>query len=264
MNLNIIKNIGGKKVGNSGDSQIKFENDSYYPKSLNSHKSPKSPNPTGFTFVELLIVSTLMMFMLAMAAPFTTAMQSEISMKKTVQQIKTNVITTMGYSLAGKSLTNASNNDLMDASLIPSRYALYFQKNDTWGDQYPYRYLEMTTEVKTDGSQNTKVSYNHEKELPTSTVYISDIRLIQNDGNEVSVNSSFIIFTPPFSKINFFPNQDPATFNKDIRQVIKDNDKYDSIEIDLMYKDELISLTTLKFGKDKILNTDFMGNEYLN
>lgn len=238
MNINIMNIIGDKIKSNLGDSRIKYEND----------------RVAGFTFVELLIVSTIMMFMLGMAAPFASSMRSEISMKKTIQQIKTNVITTMGYSLAGKSLTNASNNDLMDASLIPSRYALYFQKNDTWGDQFPYRYLEMTTNISTGDSQLTKVSYNHEKELPTSTVYIKDIKLVDENDNESSVDSVFIVFTPPFGRVNFFSNENPDTYNKDIRQTIKDNDEYEAVKIDFMYKDDPMSLTTLKFGKDKMLN----------
>jgi len=213
----------------------------------------------GFTLIEFLIVSGVMMFLLAMAAPFSTSIRSEISMKKTLRQVKTDIITTMGYSLAGKSIAALSEGDLMNTSLVPSHYALYFATDTDYGDQKPYKYLEMTTEIITSSEQETKLVYQKEKEIPSSAIYLKSIRLKKNESDPgLAVNSAFMLFVPPFGKVVFFTGHNSlltdASYEFNSLSSIKNASDYRFIELDFQYKDEEQTLTTLSFGVDKMIN----------
>lgn len=209
--------------------------------------------------IELLVVMGLMMILLAIAAPFASSIRSDISMKKTVRQIKTDIITNIGYSLAGKSIAALSARDLTNPDLIPSHYALYFKSDDDYGDQAPYRYIEMTTEIIDSSIQKTNVLYQIEKEIASPVVYLKDIRLKTSESDTgTSVSSAYIIFTPPFGKIVFMNGYDSLlvddheTFNP--ITTFKDADNYKIIELDFQYKDDENSITTLSFSTDKIIN----------
>ena len=84
----------------------------------------------GFTLVELIIVMAIMSFLLALSAPMVEAARSDIAMNRTLRFVKTDMITAMGYALAGKSVAAQVSGDLKDRSQIPKTYALYFQTSD--------------------------------------------------------------------------------------------------------------------------------------
>ena len=201
----------------------------------------------GFTIIELLIVMTIMSVLLALSAPFVTSTRSDIAMNRTVRQVKTDLVTNMGYSLAGKSIAALSHGNLMDASQIPSHYALYFATDSDWGGGIPYQYLEFTPE----GEDDISINYQFEKEWPSSTVYLKEIRL---DGSAIS--SAYIFFTSPFGKINFLTGHDSLLSggSLDIDETIKNESDYEEIEFDFIYKDEELTLTTLSFNVDKTIN----------
>jgi prepilin-type N-terminal cleavage/methylation domain-containing protein len=213
----------------------------------------------GFSMVELLIVMTLMAFVLAMAAPFASSIRSDIAMRKTIRQIKTDLVTNIGYSLAGKSIKALTEGDLMNPDLIPSHYALYFKKDDDFGDPTPYKYVELRSEIESSTTQRAKVIYQVDKEMPSPVVYISDIRLKTSEsGGGNSVDSAYIFFTPPFGKVVFSDNYNSLVENSsssfDPIAAFKESVDIKGIELDFKYKDDEDSIMTLSFGADKIIN----------
>ena len=209
--------------------------------------------------IELLIVMTLIAFVLAMAAPFATSIRSDIAMRKTIRQVKTDLITNIGYSLAGKSIAALTEGNLMNPDLIPSHYALYFKRDDDFVDTTPYRYVELRSEIESSASQRAKVIYQIEKEMPSPTVYISDIRLKTSGADsDNSIKSAYIFFVPPFGKIFFVSGYDSLVENNtasfDPVTVFEESKNIQKIEIDFQYKDDEDSVMTLSFGTDKIIN----------
>jgi len=209
--------------------------------------------------IEILVVAGIMMFLMVMAAPFTTSIRSDISMRRTLHQIKTDLITNMGYALAGKSIAALSAGDLTNPDLIPSHYALYFKTNTDFGDPEPYYYMEMTTEIISSDTQDTKSLYQIEKEMPSPVVYLKDIRLKTNESDPgISINSAFMFFTPPFGKITFVSGYDSLVVdeNYSFNSIDAFEDDYDNqiIELDFQFKDDETSVTTLSFGTDKVIN----------
>ncbi|MBU1682788.1 hypothetical protein KJ742_02485 [Patescibacteria group bacterium] len=209
--------------------------------------------------IELLIVAGLMMFLMVMAAPFTTSIRSDISMRRTLHQIKTDLVTNMGYALAGKSIAALSAGDLMNPDFIPSHYALHFKTDSDFGDPEPYYYMEMTTEVIDSDTQDAKTLYQTEKEMPSPVVYLKDIRLKTDESDPgTSVNSAFMFFTPPFGKITFVSGYDSLLTdeNYSFNPIDAFEDAYEDqiIELDFQFKDDETSVTTLSFGTDKVIN----------
>jgi prepilin-type N-terminal cleavage/methylation domain-containing protein len=207
----------------------------------------------GFTMIELLIVLAIMSFLLALSAPFITSTRADIAMNRTLRQVKTDLITNMGYALAGKSIGALSKGDITDASQIPSHYGLYFQAGE-FGNQEPYRYLEMTT----DGlSEDVKLNYDFVKEWPASAVALKDIRLISDSGaSERSVSNLLIVFSAPFGKVNFMTGHDELLSGNSIsvRDAMEENKDIKQIKLDFQYKNNEISTTTLSFNTDKTIN----------
>lgn len=210
--------------------------------------------------VELLVVMTLMAFVLGMAAPFATSIRSDIAMRKTIRQVKTDLLTNIGYSLAGKSITALTAGDLMNPDLIPSHYALYFKADDDFGDPAPYKYVEMRSEIESSTVQKAKVIYQIDKEMPSPTIYISDIRLKTSESESgSSVDSAYIFFIPPFGKVVFINgNHDSLVENSsssfDPLSSFQEYADIKGIELDFKYKDDDDSVMTLCFGSDKIIN----------
>lgn len=220
--------------------------------------SAKKSRLKGFTFVELILVSALMMLLLGLSVPFVTSLRSELAMKETLRQVKTDVITGMGYALAGKSIAALSSGDLTNSNLIPSHYALFFEKDNTYGDPAPYYYVELSTELVNRNQYNTKTIYSIAKEMPSEVVFLKDIRLKKTETDiGVSVTSSTIFFSAPFANVNFIAGQ-PAivenpgyTFNS---LDVFSNDDYRFIDLVFQFKDESETQTTLTFGVDKVIN----------
>jgi prepilin-type N-terminal cleavage/methylation domain-containing protein len=212
----------------------------------------------GFTLIEMIVVIAIMGILLGLAAPFTTSIRSDISMRKTVRQIKSDIVGNLGYSLAGKSINALVKDDLLNPEQIPSHYALYFQTDNDYGDIIPYQYAEFSTDIQGGTSQSSKVIYKIEKEMPNSTVYIKDIRLKRQDGDSgVSVNSAYVFFTPPFGKVSFLNNNNQLIsgpgMSGSLDNLINSGD-FEAIEFDFQYKDEEQNIMTLSFSNDKVIN----------
>ncbi len=207
--------------------------------------------------IEILIVMAIMFILLALSSPFVTSLQSDIAIRKTVRQVKTDLITNIGYSLAGKSITALSEGDLTNPELLPSHYALYFRTYDEYGNQSPYNYIEMRAGASNGLGQIANKLYQIEKEIPTSVVYLKEIRIINSSSK--SVDSAYIIFTPPFGKIYLVSGstfesfaEGDADFN--LTNAIEGSIGNTKIELDFQYKDDEHTLTTLTFSTDKIIN----------
>ncbi|MFH0837975.1 MAG: type II secretion system protein [Patescibacteria group bacterium] len=208
----------------------------------------------GFTLVELIIVMAIMGLLLAMSAPFVSATRSDISMSRTIRVIKTDLMTNLGYALAGKSIGALSADALLDPEQIPSHYALYFQKMDDYGGGVPYSYLEFHP---LEDGKNVKVSYMIEKEWPSSDVYLKEIRLSKDDGSAgKTVDSGLIFFTAPFGKINFVSGIKSLAEGDmlNLKEAFLSEADYKEIELVLQYKNEELSETTLSFSVDKYIN----------
>ncbi len=219
----------------------------------------RTPHNKGFTMVELLIVAALMMFLIALAAPFASSIRSDIAMRKVVRYTKSEILSTLAYALSSKSFAALSENDLTNPDLIPSHYALYFKSDDDYGSQSPYYYIELRSEIVDSETQFAKSIYSIEKEIASPTVYLKEIRLKENDEDAgTPVDSAFIFFTPPFGKVNFVTGHDEIIGNDSATintiSAFKESLENKIIELDFQYKDEEQTLTTLRFGADKILN----------
>jgi len=204
--------------------------------------------------VELLIVAALMMFLMAMAAPFASSIRSDIAMRKVTKHTKSEILSTLAYALSSKSFAALTQDDLTNPDLIPSHYALYFESDEDYGDQSPYRYIELRSGVADDRMQ---FIYDIEKEIASPAVYLKEIRIKENDGDGgATVNSAFIFFTPPFGKVSFVTGRDDIISGSltNINTIFEESIDNKIIELDFQYKDEEQTLTTLRFGADKILN----------
>lgn len=218
-----------------------------------------APHSKGFTMVELLIVAALMMFLMALAAPFASSIRSDIAMRKVTKHTKSEILSTLAYALSSKSFAALTQDDLTNPELIPSHYALYFKSDDGYGDQSPYYYIELRSEIVDAEIQLAESIYSIEKEIASPAVYLKEIRVKENDEDAgTPVDSAFIFFTPPFGKVNFITGHDEiigdvsATINT--ISAFKESIGNKIIELDFQYKDEEQTLTTLRFGADKILN----------
>ena len=212
----------------------------------------------GFTFVEILIVSALIMVLLGLSAPLVTSLRSVIAIKGTVNQLKTDIITTMGNALAGKSVGALASHNLEDISMIPSHYALVFQADHDYGNVSPYFYNEYTTEIMNNDQYETKLSYSISKDMPSESVFLTDIRLKNNESDiGQSVDDAFIFFSAPFAKVNLISGHNNiiselgSSFNS--ANDFKDSDfKY--IDLVFQFKDDENSRTILTFGVNKVIN----------
>ena len=212
----------------------------------------------GFTFVELIIVCAIGMVLLGLSAPFITALRSDLSMKESLSQVKTDIVTTMGYALAGKSVGALASGDLEDVSLIPSHYAIYFQTDGDYGDISPYYYTEFSTDIINKDEYNTKLTYSIPKDMPSETVYLKDIRLKKevSDAGQ-SVASAFIFFSAPFAKVHLLSAQknlglNPGYSFNSVEEFKNSDFKY--IDLVFQFKDDEKSQTILTFGVDKVIN----------
>lgn len=215
--------------------------------------------PKGFTFAELMIVSVIMMVLLGLSAPFVSSLRSEVALTSAIRQVKTDVITTMGYSMAGKSIAALSAGRLNDPTLIPGYYGLHFTSSSDYGSSEPYIYLELSTQLNSQNILVAKNIYQIEKEITSPVVYLKDIRIKKNASEAgQSVGSVLILFSPPFGKVVFLLGQDtvverPGATISNLSEFTSNNDnRY--IELEFQYKEDPINSTVLTFGTDKVIN----------
>lgn len=209
--------------------------------------------------IELLIVLVIIMVLLALSAPFVTSLRSDVSIAQTLKEVKSDLVATMSYSMAGKSFASLASADGPSPELMPSRYALFFKK-DAAGIQNPYYYLETKTQTASSTNQPTQSIYRLEKEMPSPGVFLKSIRLINAAGVSKEVDSVMVFFTPPFGKVVIVDGTglinlttDP-NFSFNLLDTFKPANTYEKMELDFQYKDDLPTLTTITFGIDKIIN----------
>lgn len=212
----------------------------------------------GFTFVELLIVSVIMLSLLALSAPFASTLRREISVKQTVQRIRTDFVTAMGYALSGKSIASFGAEN-PDNPPIPSHTALFFKQSSDFGNLSPYWYLELAPEDPAFAGDNATLSplYSFAKELPTETVSIASILLKSSEGDPGTPASSLLIlFASPFGKITFVADPPFTPDGPPLKLSLQDPPADANVrfaDIVLQYKDEAVTQTTLRIGKDKTI-----------
>ncbi len=206
----------------------------------------------GFTFIEMLIVLALMAMLIALSAPFIASLRSDIAMQNTLRQVKTDLVSTMSYSMAGKSFASLSANDLMNPKLIPAAYALYFTKDDDYGDQTPYQYLELTAEEE-GLNKSMKNSYKNPHDYASPSVYLKKI-VLKGESNEKTVNSAYIIIMPPFGKILFVQEDENLLLHLVEDDLYQNQSDFDKIELYFQYKDDDATESVISFDKGKVIN----------
>lgn len=208
--------------------------------------------------MELIIVCAIAMILLGLSAPFVSALRGELEMKETLSKVKTDIITTMGYALAGKSIGAMASGNLADASLIPSHYALLFNTDSDYGNVSPYFYTEFTTKIINKDENSTKLTYSIAKEMPSATIFIKDIllRKTETDAGQ-SVEAAFIFFSAPFAKVNLISSKKIVDLDQgysfDSLSAFKASE-YKYVDLGFQFKDDEKSQTVLTFGLDKVIN----------
>ncbi len=211
-------------------------------------------NNKGFTLIEMLIVLALMAMLIALSAPFVTSLRSDIAMQRTLRQVKTDMVSTIDYSLAGKSFAALSADDLMNPELIPAAYSLYFETSDTYGDQAPYKYLELSADEE-GLSKSMSLSYEYEHEYEAPAVYLKEI-VLKNSVNSGSTttDSAHIIILPPFGKILFVNDDETLLLHPMEGDLYQNQNDFDEIELHFQHKDDESSETILTLDKGKVIN----------
>jgi len=216
-------------------------------------KRPNSEN-AGFTLIEILIVMGIMAMLIVLSAPFVTTLRSQIAMQGVLRQVKVDLVSTMSYSLAGKSYAALSEDDLMNPELIPAAYLLYFQKDADFGGERIYKYLELTAEEAL-SEKPLKTSYEFDHELSSPGVFLQDISLLNRvTGASQQVDAAYIVIMPPFGKVLFINDDQSFLSRLDAEELYRDREDFDEIQLTFQYKDRDFEAGTLSFSKDKILN----------
>lgn len=211
----------------------------------------------GFTLVELIIVLAIMSFLIALSAPMVEAARSDISMNRTLRYVKTDLITGMGYALAGKSIGALSSGDLTDTKQIPETYALYFQTSPDDFAGVEYEYWEL---VPVGDKGEVKRNYWVSKEWPSSAVALRKIRLLNDDGSLAATpQEALIFFTSPFGRINII--SDPGQLlseggTLDLDEAFNSESHVKKIELEFQFRDNEIGRSTLSLSTDKTINID--------
>jgi hypothetical protein len=209
--------------------------------------------------VELLVVAVIMLGLLTMSAPLVTALRSEIALARTNRQVKSDIITGLGYAVSGKSVAALSAGDMMNPGLIPSQYALFFKSAPDYGADNSYYYIEAATSIGATGERQTKQIYQTAKELPSPGIYLKSIRIKRGaDDAGQTVASATIFFSPPFARITLVPGMErlvnDTAYSFDEHTVFNESAQNKIIELTYQFKDEEPHTTSLSFNTDKIIN----------
>lgn len=225
---------------------------------LSMNRSPKnkglSSAKAGFTLIEMLIVLALMAMLIVLSAPFVTSLRSDISMQRTLKQVKTDMVSALSYALAGKSFASLSADELINPDLIPAAYALYFETDTDYGDQTPYRYLELTA-VDEGLNSTMELSYDYANEYESPAVYLKGITLTNSEtGASKATDSAYIIVIPPFGRLLFVDDDESYLQHVSETDFYQNQQDFDGIQLHLQYKDDEDSLTALTLNKAKVIN----------
>ncbi len=212
----------------------------------------------GFTFVELIIVVALALFLLGLSVPFVTALRSDIAMLRSLKQVKTDLLSTAAYALSGKSFAALAADDLLNPELIPSHYGLLLKAEEGEGAGQSYRYFEWRSRPLHEDPPTAKTLYWIEKELPSPGVSLRSIRLKQSlEDPGTPADSLLLVSVPPFGRLHVAPGQGQLESDSpgdlDLPQALEDSLSIAYAELDFSYDDEPLSLRTLRLGADKTL-----------
>jgi len=200
----------------------------------------------GFTFVELLIVATIALFLLTLSVPFVTSVRADVSLARTTKQIKTDLLATLAYGASGKSFAALSENDLLNPGFIPSHYAMQFTVAPSSLEPTSYYYMELRTDSNLSES---KQLYKVEKELDVPGTFLKSIRLKATPEEEGKfIESVWVVFVPPFGKVLFAPGETLEDLES-----IEQESIYSQMELVFGYKDRPQE-TVLRFDTSKTLS----------
>lgn len=203
----------------------------------------------GFTFIELIVVMTIMSGLLALSAPMLNTLRSQVAMGQTVRQAKTEVLSGIRSALAGKSVAALSNDKLEDASLIPGLYGLALTAGIGDQGESTYRYIEFAAPEEGVAAE----IYSIGKEWPSPSVYLKEIHLKKDPSDPGrSAQQLLILFAPPFATMSFSENLTAPTSidPKTMADAAKD---FPFAELTFGHKDDSSRLSTLLIGTDKTL-----------
>lgn len=191
--------------------------------------------------------------LLGMTVPFVASLRADISMQQVLRQVKVDLISTLNYSLAGKSFGAISKNQLQSTDLIPEAYGLYFQVGEDKEGQRPYSYFEMTAKNSSDVNQ-FKINYQNTKDYSNSTIYLKSIFLENSkDKSAIEVKNASILIIPPFGKVFFSSQKLDQGIDLNFQDTEKNDESYDLIKLIFQYKEDEKNLGTLSFDRNKIL-----------
>lgn len=213
----------------------------------------------GFTFVELLIVAAIMMVLMGLSTPFIVSLHADIALRRTVRQVKTDLLTNMTYAMSGKSIAGLSARMPNNVNLIPGYYVLHFRRAGDYGTDNPYYYLELSSTIGSSGNEVATPIYQLAKEMPSPAVYLKEIRLKTNGADSgASLDSASIFFTSPLGKVSLVTGAngmiDNAAYALDPIAAFRLGNATKTIELVFQYKNEPDRTVTLSFGTEKIIN----------
>jgi|GEM_PF-2666580 len=210
---------------------------------------PSIKTNSGFTFIELIVVMTITAGLLALSAPMLNTLRSQVAMEQTVRQAKTEMLSGIRSALAGKSVAALSADKLDDPTLIPSHYGLALVAGI--GDQgdSTYKYIEFAAP---DGGMPKEI-YSIEKEWPSPSAYLKEIRLKKNSSDSGrAVDQLLVLFTSPFAKM-LFSESLTNPFSIDPTTLSDAANAFPFAELTFGNKDNDTLLSTLLIGTDKTL-----------
>lgn len=151
----------------------------------------------------------------------------------------------LAYSSSGKSFAALSENDPLNPELIPSHYGLYFKIDTDPLEPTPYHYVELRSDPDLNQS---KQLYSMEKKFDVPGTFLKSILLKESPEDEGElVESAWIVFVPPFSRVLFASEETIGPLKE-----IEAQSNYHSIELEFAYKDKP-QTTVIKFDTGKTL-----------
>jgi len=164
----------------------------------------KKNHSDGFSFVELIIVAALMLFLLSLVFPLLFSLRAELALGQTVRQVKTDLLAGLIYGTSGKSFAALESGDLLDPQGIPSHYGFHFKKVDPPQILSSYRYMEFRNEPR---EKEWTPLYEIQKEWTPGISLKSMVLKNDSETDGESFASLWVVFVPPFSKILFIPGE---------------------------------------------------------
>lgn len=199
----------------------------------------------GFTLVELLIVMALIAFLLALSVPFVQSLRPEIALQNTLREVKSEVVSTLTYALAGKSFATVTGEDTLDPAL-PAAYGLHFSMDP---EVDYFEYLEFSSDDYA-SEKPMDVIFQHAIEYPSSAVSLEGITLVDEKNQTTPLQEVYLMVAPPFGKVLFLDQEGLLVSNV---FEVTDSQKQD-LQLTFRYKDYDQDLRTFSVTTDKRIN----------